>query len=108
MDTRSQRRHFLGGLLTGLRVVWPILSILIILIAGLGLIIGFREGWTVQESEYFSFVTGLTIGYGDFAPKSLLGRMLAICIGACGILLTAVIAAVAVKALTATTEEKGQ
>ena len=108
MDTRSQRRHFLRGLLTGLRVVWPILSILILLIAGLSLIIGFREGWTVQESEYFSFVTGLTIGYGDFAPKSLLGRMLAICIGACGILLTAVIAAVAVKALTATTEEMGQ
>ena len=57
------------------------------------------EGWTVPESIYFSFVTGLTIGYGDLAPKTLMTRTLAILIGACGILLTALIAAVAVKAL---------
>jgi hypothetical protein len=106
MDSRILRRRFIGGLLIGLRVVWPILSALILLIAGLGLLVGIREGWTIQESEYFGFVTGLTIGYGDFAPKSLLGRVLAICIGACGILLTALLAAVAVKALTAITDEK--
>ena len=54
----------------------------------------------MHESIYFSFVTGLTIGYGDLAPKTLLTRTLAVVIGACGILLTALIAAVAVKALT--------
>ena len=106
MDSRILRRHFLGGLVAGLRVVWPILSVLLILIAGLGLIVGIREGWSIQESEYFSFVTGLTIGYGDFAPKSLLGRVLAIGIGLCGLLLTALLAAIAVKALTATTEAR--
>ena len=58
------------------------------------------EGWSVQESIYFSFVSGLTIGYGDFAPKTLLGRALAIGIGICGILVTALVAAVAVQALT--------
>ena len=107
MDSRILRRRFLGGLLTGLGVVWPILSALILLIAGLGLVVGLLEGWTIQESEYFGFVTGLTIGYGDFAPKSLLGRVLAIGIGACGVLLTALLAAVAVKALTAVAEETG-
>ena len=107
MDSRILRRHFLGGLITGLGVVWPILSALILLIAGLGLVVGLLEGWTIQESEYFGFVTGLTIGYGDFAPKSLLGRVLAIGIGACGVLLTALLAAVAVKALTAVAEETG-
>lgn len=81
------------------------LSLLVILIAGLGLVVGFREGWSIQESEYFAFVSGLTIGYGDFAPKTLLGRILAVLIGACGILLTAVLAAVAVKALTSATDE---
>jgi hypothetical protein len=106
MDPRVLRRHFLRALVRELRVVWPILSLLIILIAGLGLLVGLREGWTIQESEYFGFVTGLTIGYGDFAPKTLLGRILAIFIGACGVLLTALLAAVAVKALTATTEEE--
>jgi len=48
-------------------------------------------------------VSGRTIGYGDLAPKSLLTRALAIVIGACGVLLTALVAAIAVKALTAET-----
>jgi len=88
------------GLITGLHVVWPILSALIGLIVALGLVVGLLEGWSVQESIYFSFVTGLTIGYGDLAPKTLLSRTVAVLIGACGILLTALVAAIAVKALT--------
>jgi Na+-translocating ferredoxin:NAD+ oxidoreductase RnfE subunit len=103
---RALRRAFLGGLHTGLRVVWPVLSILLALITVLGLVIGLLEGWSIQESIYFAFVSGLTIGYGDFAPKSLLTRVLAIVIGGCGILLTAVVAAIAVKALTAATEDR--
>ena len=85
--------------------MWPILSLLLVTIAALGLIVGFLEGWSVQESIYFAFVSGLTIGYGDFAPKTFLARMLSILIGMCGVLLTAVVAAVAVKALTAIREE---
>jgi len=104
MDSRSMRREFSAGLLAGLRVVWPILSMLLVAIAALGLVIGRLEGWIWQESIYFAFVSGLTIGYGDFAPKSGLGRALAIAIGACGVLFTALVAAVAVKALTAALE----
>ena len=29
MDSRTLRRNFVAGLLTGLRVVWPILSVLL-------------------------------------------------------------------------------
>jgi len=105
MDSRALRRNFLAGLLTGLRVVWPILSILLGLIVALGLVIGTIEGWSVHESIYFAFVSGLTIGYGDLAPKSLLTRLLAILIGICGVLVTALVAAIAVKALTAATDE---
>jgi len=104
MHTRTLRRKFAAGLLTGLRVVWPILSALLGLIIALGLVIGVIEGWSVQESIYFAFVSGLTIGYGDLAPKFLLTRLLAILIGICGVLLTALVAAVAVKALTAATD----
>jgi len=106
MDPRALRRSFLGGLYMGLRVVWPVLSVLVGLIGALGLVTGLLEGWSMQESIYFAVVSGLTIGYGDFAPKSLLTRMLAIAIGGCGVLLTAVVAAVAVKALTAATEDR--
>lgn len=100
MDSRKMRRGFAVELLRGLQIVWPILSILLALIVVLGVIVGIREGWTVQDSIYFAFVTALTIGYGDFAPTGFLTRMLAILTGACGILVTALIAAVAVRALT--------
>ena len=98
-DPRAMRRAFVNGLFAGLRVVWPVLSGLLVAIVALGLVIGLIEGWSVQESLYFAFVSGLTIGYGDFAPKTLVTRVLAILIGVCGILLTALLAAIAVKAL---------
>jgi hypothetical protein len=61
------------------------------------------RGWSIQEAIYFAFVSGLTIGYGDLAPKFLLTRVLAIGIGVCGLLMTALVAAIAVKALTEAT-----
>jgi hypothetical protein len=99
------RRMFLAGLLAGLRVVWPILSALLAIIVGLGILIGVLEGWKLHEGIYFAFVSGLTIGYGDFAPKMFSTRMMAIVIGICGLLLTALVAAVAVKSLTNATED---
>jgi len=100
------RRDFFAGLLVGVRVVWPILSALLVAIAALGVVVGILEGWSVQESVYFAFVSGLTIGYGDFAPKTLLARILAVLIGVCGVLLTALVAAVAVKAFAAIREHE--
>lgn len=105
MDARTMRRKFLGGLMGGLRVVWPILSGLLLLIVGFGLVVGLREGWPWTDSVYFAFVSGLTIGYGDLAPKTLLSRVLAVCIGICGVLFIALVAAVAVKALTDMTHD---
>ncbi|HZZ90921.1 MAG TPA: potassium channel family protein [Usitatibacter sp.] len=99
LDPRAMRRAFANQMVAGLRVVWPILSGLLAAIVALGVVIGLIEGWSLQESVYFAFVSGLTIGYGDFAPKTLVTRALAILIGLCGILLTALVAAVAVSAL---------
>jgi len=100
MDSRALRRRFLRGLLTGIQIVWPILSAVLLLIVGLGIVVGLREGWSLQESIYFSFVTGLTIGYGDLAPKTLFGRVFAVFIGVCGVIVTGLIAAIAVRAIT--------
>jgi hypothetical protein len=105
LDRRTLRRRFTVGLHAGLRVVWPILSGLFALIIAFGLVAGLLEGWSVQESIYFAFVSGLTIGYGDLAPKSLIARVLAIAIGMCGVLVVALVAAIAVKALTAATDD---
>ena len=104
-NPRAMRREFAAGLLLGLRVVWPVLSGLLAAIVGLGLLVGFIEGWSLSDSIYFAFVSGLTIGYGDLAPGTLVTRVLAIMIGICGVLLTGLVAAVAVKALTAVKPE---
>ena len=105
MHPQSLRRKFLSGLISGLRVVWLILSGVLGLIVGLGIVIGLREGWSRPESIYFAFITGLTIGYGDFVPHFMLTRILTIVIGLCGFLLTALMAAIAVKALTEVTDD---
>jgi hypothetical protein len=105
---RAMRRAFAKELLAGLRVVWPLLSGLLVVIVALGLVIGLIEGWKVTESIYFAFVSGLTIGYGDLAPKTFLTRVLAIIIGICGVLLTALVAAIAVKALARSGERDGK
>jgi hypothetical protein len=92
-------------LLSGLKVVWPILSALLTLIVGLGFIVGMIEGWSLDESIYFAFISGMTIGFGDLVPTGLLTRALTIRIGFCGLLLTALLAAVAVKALGVITQQ---
>src|SRR6187431_3098066 len=56
MDARKMRSNFVAGLFSGLRVVWPILSGLIGLMIVLGLVVGMREGWSIQESIYFACI----------------------------------------------------
>ena len=56
------------------------------------LLIGYLEGWRVIDALYFTFVTGLTIGYGDLTPQHAISRILAIVIGFAGILLTGLVA----------------
>jgi hypothetical protein len=96
------RRVFFRALLRGLRILWPVLSGLLGMIAGLGAIVGLMEGWGIAQGMYFSFVTGLTIGYGDLAPSRALTRILAVAIGLLGIVATGLIAALAVTAFQAT------
>jgi Ion channel len=97
----SMRRRFLRELWTGIKVVWPILSVLLGLMAALGMVVALLEGWPLTEGVYFAFVSGLTIGYGDLVAKTALARVLAVSIGLTGILFAALIAAVGVQALQA-------
>jgi len=99
MQPAELRRYFIAALWTELRVVWPILSGLVGVQLLLGILAGYLEGWRIGETVYFAFITGLTIGYGDLVPERLGGRVIAVMIGFLGILLTALIAAVGVRAL---------
>jgi hypothetical protein len=97
------RAGFLQGIRDGLRTMWPILSALLALKAVLGSVVGLAEGWGIGPGIYFAFVTGLTIGYGDLAPTTMLTRTLAVAIGFLGVILTGLVAALAVAALQAAT-----
>jgi hypothetical protein len=63
------------------------------------MIVGRLEGWRIGDAAYFTFVTGLTIGYGDLVPVRLGTRVIAVVIGFSGILLTGLVAPVGVRAL---------
>ena len=82
-----------------IHVTWPVLSIILAIQIVLGLLIGFVEGWSVGDAVYFTFVTGLTIGFGDIVPRQALARALAIGIGVLGLFLTGLIAGIAVYAM---------
>jgi len=98
---KTMRRRFLVALGRAIHVTWPVLSAILVIQVALGLVIGLVEGWSVGDSVYFTFVTGLTVGYGDLVPRQALGRALAILIGLLGISLTGLAAAIAVHAMRA-------
>ena len=84
------------------RAVWHIKSVILALIAlvvaGAGAIT-FLEKMSFEDTLYFAFVTGLTIGYGDIVMKTPVGRLVALLIGLAGILFTGLIVAVLVHAV---------
>ncbi|MGO4736595.1 potassium channel family protein [Bosea sp. 2KB_26] len=105
MDARQKRRAFFFALIGHFRVMWPVLSGVLAAMIVPGFLIGRIEDWSIGDSLYFTFVTGFTIGYGDFTPTHLSSRLLAVIIGFAGIVLTGLVAAVGVQALRATEVE---
>lgn len=96
---KTVRRRFFLALGHAFHVTWPVLSTILAIQVALGLLIGFVEGWSVGDAVYFTFITGLTIGYGDIVPRQALARGLAIGIGVSGLFLTALTAGIAVYAM---------
>jgi hypothetical protein len=96
---KTVRRRFFTALGRAIHLAWPVLSTILAIQIALGLLIGFVEGWSLGDAVYFTFVTGLTIGYGDIVPRQALARALAIGIGICGLFLTGLIAGIAVYAM---------
>ena len=95
------RRIFFFALIRQVRVIWPILSGIILTMVASGVVIGRMENWRIDEALYFTFVTGLTIGYGDFVPHTFMARLLALVIGVGGVILAGLVVAVSVQALRA-------
>jgi hypothetical protein len=51
------------------------LALIILLIASGTIIIKYLENWTWVNAFYFVVATSATVGYGDIAPKSEIGRL---------------------------------
>ena len=88
-------RKMLGLNRTQLKVKKAVFRLLLpaFLVVLVGVAVGsVVEGWTVADSFYVTCVSVATIGYGDLAPQSQLGRMLFalyIPMGACTLIWTA-------------------
>lgn len=93
------RKRFYQELLAPLPIVWPVFSGLLGVMIGLGLLVAHLEGWRLLDGVYFAFVTGLTVGYGDLTPTLPASRVAAIVIGFIGVLMSALLAAIGVRAL---------
>jgi len=61
---------------------------------------GFIEGWNKFDSLYWSFITALTVGYGDLHPLKKSSKTLSVIVGLTGIMFTGIVVAVTVHTAT--------
>ena len=97
-NLNSFNRHFFHALSKIQGIFYGLFALLVIDAAA----IAYFEKIPFTDALYFTFITGLTIGYGDIAPVTLAGRVIAILTGVLGIFITGLIVAVAVYALRIT------
>lgn len=80
----------------GIFLTTPLLIFLLSFIIGLGQWVGHIEKWDKFTALYWSFITALTIGYGDIRPIEKHSKILSIIIGMLGIMFTGIIVAITV------------
>ncbi len=85
-------RHALAGLL-------------VLLLIGAG-VIAIAEGMSYGKALYLTAITGLTVGYGDIAPVTVVGRIVSVLIGLIGLIYIGIVVAIATAALRHMVEEK--
>lgn len=88
---------FFKLLFWGIYLASPILVGLCFFVVVLGLIVGNMESWKKFDAIYWAFITALTVGYGDIRPVQKSSKILSIIIAGCGIMLTGLFVAIAVK-----------
>jgi voltage-gated potassium channel Kch len=103
----------IGRLFRGLRValrdpdVQGVLTLALALILLATVVYWLVEGWSLLDSAYFAVVTIATVGYGDFAPQTSIGKLFTIAYVFCGIgIFVVAVSAVAQAVLRADAEAK--
>jgi voltage-gated potassium channel len=91
-----------------LKITWHLRTLYMMLLALIMIgaaVIAATEEASFGEAVYFSFITGLTVGYGDIVPTTAIGRWVSVLMGLIGILFTGVVVATAVEATRHAWEE---
>ncbi len=91
---------FLELFLKAMRLGFPLLAFFFLVITLLGQWVGRLEGWNRFDAFYWSFITALTVGYGDFRPSSRKSKLLSLATATVGIMFSGVFVAVTVAAAT--------
>jgi voltage-gated potassium channel len=90
------------------RIIWHLRAVYLWLLALImfgAVIISATENVSLGKAVYFSFITGLTVGYGDIVPSTPIGQLTSVLLGLVGILFTGVVVAAAVQAVRKGWEE---
>jgi len=91
-----------------LLVIWHVRSVNVALLALIvigAVTIAGVETIPFGDALYFSFITGLTVGFGDIVAHTAVGRWVSVLLGFVGIIFTGLIVAAAVHAVQETLQE---
>ena len=90
---------------SGSRVGEVTVSLLALIVLG-GVTISQLENMSLGDAMYFAFITGLSIGYGDITPETVMGRLISVFIGLIGMLFMGITVAIATHALADVVREQ--
>ncbi len=70
-------------------------------------VISLIEDLPFGEALYFSFITGLTVGYGGIVAKTPFARLIAVLLGLIGMITSGILVAVSIRAVEKSLIELG-
>ncbi len=85
---------FIHVFLIGVYLISPILMTMGLIIIVTGLVVGRIESWSKFDAIYWSFITALTVGYGDIRPVTRISKALSAIVGMVGIMFTGVLVSI--------------
>ena len=90
---------FFSNMLRMLHFVRSVVLGLLVVLVVCAFIIAEVENMPLADAYYFIFITALTVGYGDIAPKTGIGRIVSLLVAVVGVIIFGLIVAVSNRAL---------